>query len=66
MCLNDLQYRFSTKIITLPIAPVFFGVLCKFAMVPGVYIYVPTGQRGAMFFRMEMMYKSGSTLTKNI
>ena len=54
----------STKILTLEIVPFLFillGVLCKFTMVPGVYIF-PQDKRGTLFFLRAQSYTFNSAL----
>ena len=60
-----------TKVFTLRAAPFMFilvGVMCEFAMVPGVYMFciVPSGKRGALFFLRAQMYTFSSTFIKEI
>ena len=53
----------STKILTLAIAPflfILFGVLCEFAMVPGVYILLTSRRRGTLFFLKARIYTFSS------
>ena len=59
---------FSTKILTLAAVPfllILVGVLCEFAMVPDMYIWL-TPKEGALFFPMGHMYKFGTTFIKKI
>ena len=58
MSLNAFYITCSTKILVLAIAPFLFilvGVLCEFAMVPGVYILLSPHEN-------EVQYTSGGHL----
>ena len=45
----------------------FVGIICEFAMVPGMYILcVPLGRRGSLFFLRAQMHAFSNTFIKKI